>query len=778
MPRGILAFFAGVLLFQQLPDLPSAWWLAGVPLFAWPGWRFPFLRLPLLAAAGFCWALLHAHLLGPAELPRVWLGKVVEAEGRIAGLPRCTADRCTFFFEARRLVSGTAECRGRWRLRLTWYRQPPGLAPGDRWRLAVKLKPVVGYRNPGSFDYAGWLHARGVRYRGYVRGEGKLLERGGWSLDRLRQEISRGIEAGVESPRAAAVMRALAVGDRGGLTSRDRNTFAATGTSHLVAISGLHVGLVAGLAWLLGAFLWRRVPALCARWPARVAAAPLATGAATAYAALAGFSLPTQRALLMLLVVAVARVARRHARPGSVLATALLAVLLWDPAAVREAGFWLSFGAVAILLAFSRAGGRWRWFWLQLALSLGLLPVLSWQQMPLSLLSPLVNLAAIPLFSLVVIPGTLLAVALEWLLGWPGGPWLQAMAWLLERVLEALDRLARWNPPLSGHEPWLWAGAWLLALLLAWRLRVGSARHRGAVLALLALFGLGACIPSLHTLPPGHFELTLLDVGQGLSAVVRTRNHLLVYDTGPAFPSGFDTGSAVVAPYLKTLGAVRVDRLVLSHGDSDHTGGARGLLARIAADEILAGEPRRLHLDRPVVPCRAGDRWWWDGVRFQVISPAPEAGLRGNDASCVLRISSGGRVLLLTGDIEAAVEEALVTRHGRALRSDLVVAAHHGSASSSTPAFVAATRPAWVLFSSGPGNRWGFPKERVVERWCAAGARPLDTAWEGAIRLRFAPGLVKVVERYARDHGRYWRPQMGRQKPVACSMIAPIEDGG
>jgi len=778
MPRGILAFFAGVLLFQQMPVPLSAGWLAGVLPLAWLGWRLPRLRLLLLVPAGFSWALLHLQLFGPAELPREWLGPVVEAEGQVTGLPRCTAERCTFFFEARRLLSGTAERRGRWRLRLSWYRQPPGLSPGDRWRLPVKLKPVIGYRNPGGFDYAGWLHAKGVRYRGYVRGEGELLERGGRSLDRLRQRLSDRIEAALESPRAAAVMRALAVGDRGGLASRERDAFAATGTSHLMAISGLHVGLVAGLAWLLGAFLWRRMPALCARRPARVAAAPLAMGVAIAYAALAGFSLPTLRALVMLLVVSAAMVARRNARPGSVLATALLAVLLWDPAAVREAGFWLSFGAVAILLVFAHAGGRWRWLWLQLALSLGLLPVLAWQQMPLSLLSPLVNLLAIPLFSLVVVPGTLLAVALEWLSGWPGGPWLQAMAWLLERVLDGLHLLAGWNPPLSSREPWLWVGAWLLALLLAWRLRVGSLRQRGAVLALLALSGLGACVPSRRILPPGHFELTLLDVGQGLSAVVRTRHHLLVYDTGPAFPSGFDTGSAVVAPYLQTLGAMRVDRLVLSHGDNDHTGGARGLLAHIAADEILAGEPRRLRLGRPVVPCRAGDQWWWDGVRFQVISPAPEAGLRGNDASCVLRISSGGRVLLLTGDIEAAVEEVLVAHHGQALRSDLVVAAHHGSAGSSTPAFVAATRPAWVLFSSGPGNRWGFPREAVVARWCAVGARPLDTAREGAIRLHFAPDSVAVVERYARDHRRYWHPQMERQKPVACSMIAPIEDGG
>ena len=774
MAWSAILFVAGVWLAGRQPALAlPLWFWPALPLALAAAWRRPRHRFLLALPAGFCWALAHAWLIHPAVLPDHWLQRSVGVEGRVAGLPRCDQQRCSFDFQADRLVDGRVRRSGRWRFRLAWYRHPPPLRSGERWRMRVKLKPVVGYRNPGGFDYAGWLQARGVRYRGYVVA-GEYLEAAEPGIDRLRQEISASLDRTMDSPAAAAVMRALVVGDRSGLGHRLRDLFSATGTSHLMAISGLHIGLVAGLVWLLSASLWWRFPSLCARWPARLAAAPAALAAAFGYAALAGFSLPTQRALVMLAVLVAALLARRHLPPARALAMAAVAVLLWQPSAVEEAGFWLSFGAVAILLVWApRLRGRIRWLWLQLGVSLGLLPILVWQGMALSLVSPLVNLAAIPLFSLLVVPGALVATLLEMAFGWPGGPWLTAMGWLVDRLLAGLEWAARWNPQVAGTEPWLWAAFAAAAAGLAWPFAGRGWKGRFAAVAVPLGVALLMFLRIPRPPPANSFELTLLDVGQGLSAVVRTHRHLLVYDTGPAFPSGFDTGAAVVAPYLAWLGAGRVDRLVLSHGDNDHVGGAAGLLARARVDGILAGEPQRVRLRQRVVPCRAGDQWWWDGVHFQILWPPPESRLRGNDASCVLRVSTGREAALLTGDLEADGEARLLRRAGHRLASGVVVAGHHGSSTSSSPAFVAATRPQWVLFSAGPFNRWGFPKPEVVERWRRVAGHLLDTSAVGAIRLRLSRRRIRLVEAYAKAHRRHWQ---WRQERGACSMIARIDE--
>ena len=765
----VLAFVAGILLFQQLPFLPSAHWLWGLPLLV-PCWyfcrRWPW--LPMLAT-GFAYAFLHALLTFPAAVPETFLGETVLAEGRIHDLPRRQGERARFLFCAQALQLGERRLLGDWCFRLSWYTEAPELHSGERWRLPLRLRKVIGYRNPGSFDYSGWLFGQGVRYTGYVKGEGERLRSPGGTLDELRQRLSARLDGHIESPAAAAIMRALAVGDRSGMTRHHRDVFAATGTSHLIAISGLHIGLVSGLVYLLGRFLWCRVPALCARWPASVAATVPAILAGAGYAALAGFSLATQRALIMLAVIMTALLLRRHLRPLQALVIALLAVVAWDPLSLQSAGFWLSFGAVGILyLVASRGSGRWSWLWQQFGISLGLMPILIWQQMELSLLSPLVNLFAIPLFSLLVVPGVLLGLLLETTAGQPGTLLLEGTAWLVDGLYRVLEWLSRWNPSLNGHEfPLrLLLGVVFLAgarvLLQGWRYRPVLV----FVPLVVVLFpGAGNMTPAP---PPNGFEFRLLDVGQGLSAVVRTAHHVLVFDTGPRFASGFNTGDAVLAPYLRTLGVDRVDRLLLSHGDLDHVGGTAGLLQHLEVEEILGGEPERLGLHRPVTRCRRGEQWWWDGVHFELLSPGPLPGPEGNDASCVLRIATGNQALLLTGDIEAGVEQALVESDAAGLRSSVVVAAHHGSSSSSSAGFVNAVSPRYVLFSAGAHNRWGFPRSGVQQRWCDAGAVPLNTAVEGAIGFRFTPSSLEGPFLHARSHRRYWQWQMGTSKNSGC----------
>jgi len=764
MVPGTLAFLGGVLLFYSLPSLPSTAWLVAIPAL-WPVRRFAG-GLPAWFCAGLLYSLAHAHWNRPPSLPEAALGRTVVVEGEVTGLPHCRARRCAFLFDAHVLETADRRWRGRWRLRLAAYDASAAPVPGERWRLPVRVRSVVGYRNPGGFDYAGWLYARGVRYSGYVKGETLRLATGRWSLDRLRWKLSQALDAVVKPSRAAALVRALVVGDRGGLTHEDKAVFAATGTSHLVAISGLHVGLVAGFAWWVTAGLWRFVPGLCGRWPARVAGAPAAMAAALAYAALAGFSLPTRRALVMLLVAAAAVILRRHAVSWRVLAVAALLVLVMDPQSVREAGFWLSFGAVALIfLVLRHRPGRFSWLWVQPVVSLGLNPVLALQGMVPSLLSPLVNLLAVPAFSFLLVPSALVVTGMEWALDWPGNLPAVVLGGMAEAAMDALAWAARWNPAWPGGGFMVWVPAFLAVTA------VTAGRWSVRRLGLLAF---GCALVSMLGRPPSPprdgFELTLLDVGQGLAAVVRTRHHLMVYDTGPAFASGFDTGRAVVVPYLRRLDATRVDLLVLSHADQDHQGGAGSLLRAVPVEAVLSGEPERLALRRVAAPCRAGDRWWWDGVRFEVLWPE-RVGARGNDASCVLRISVGEQVLLLTGDLEAAAEKRLVARWGPRLAATVVVAAHHGSAGSSSSSFVAATRPRWVLFSAGHGNRWGFPRPEVVARWCRSGAQPLNTATSGALRLTFsAQGGVRI-DRWRRFHGRWWEFRPHRHRQRSCGMI-------
>lgn len=773
----VVVFVLGVACFQLMPELPSpAWlWVLIPVLLCWRTCvRF---RLPLALMLGFGWGFSHALITRPASLPEAFLGTDVQAHGQIIGLPQRKGDGARFLFRVHALARDGQVLEGNWTFRIGWYRAAPELRAGERWRLPLRLKKVVAYRNPGSFDYAGWLYAKGVRYSGHVRGEGQLIESAHWGLDRLRQRISSGLDPPGASPRSVAVMRALAVGDRSGLTSEERDLFAATGTSHLMAISGLHVGLITGLVFLMARFLWSRLPRLCARWPAPVAAAVPAMAAGVGYAALAGFTLPTQRALVMLLVAMGALLSRRHIRPWRGLSVALLAVVLWDPMALLSAGFWLSFVAVAMILWFSGQNRiRGRWWWLQLAISLGTMPVLAWQQMELSLISPLVNLVVIPLFSLLIVPGTLAGVMLEAVWEWPGQWLLREVALLIEGTLGILDGIADWNPRLSGREPLLWLALASLAALVVWR-RGERPRVVGLAAGLFLLIILVFRMDS-GRIGPHRFELELLDVGQGLSAVVRTANHVLVFDTGPRFSSGFNTGSAVLRPYLSSLGVSQIDKLLLSHGDLDHVGGARDLVEGMRVEEILAGEPGRLQMMPEAKRCQAGEQWWWDGVHFTILWPPRGTLPDGNNSSCVLRISTGEKALLLTGDIEGRVERQLVEKQNRYLASAVVVAPHHGSNSSSTGPFIEVTEPRYVLFSAGAGNRWGFPRQEVLGRWCKGGALPLSTAAEGSIRFRFGPSSLSGPRLHGRRHKRYWQWQMEQQIPPSCSMIAASEYRG
>lgn len=756
-----LAFAAGCLLLQGFAALPPLWLVTALPLL--PLLARPFPRpLPaglLWLPAGFLWALFQAHLLLDENLPPRAEGVDLWLEGRIASLPARTPRRVRFELavDSARLAATGQPVAMVSRVRLSWYGRFPDLVPGETWRLRVRLKRPHGFRNPGGFDYERWLFRHGIRATGYVRadpGNRRLATARGDVVNRLRHGLRQRLEAWLPDTPAAGLLQALVVGDRSDIGEQEWAVLRATGTNHLMAISGLHIGLLAGLGFWLGRWLWRFSGRGLLWLPAPRFGVLTALFLATGYAALAGFSVPTQRALIMAAVGLLALWRYRRVASGQTLGLALLLVLAFDPLAVLDPGLWLSFAAVGLIFyglqgrlrAAGRLGQALRVQWW---ISLGLLPLLLLLFGQASLISPLANLLAVPLVGLLVVPLALLG-SLPGLI-WPvGGEFLLAAGtWLMQGILSGLGILAGWpyaqwgGATVSGLATVL-ALAGMLLLLMP---RGMPGRFAGALLLLPLLF------PPSSGPPPGQADFTLLDVGQGLAAVVRTRGHVLIYDTGPRFGPDFEAGSAVVVPFLRAAGIGKIDRLLISHGDSDHRGGAAAILRALPVADFLAS--RRLTIGgRRSRPCRAGEGWEWDGVRFDLLHPQAGEG-RGNDASCVLRVAAAGRVLLLTGDIERPAERRLVRRLGTALRADVLVAPHHGSRSSSSPAFLEAVRPRWVLFPVGYRNRYGFPDPRVRARYAQRRVRMLASAacGAGALRLGGEPLQMRCYRRAARH---YW----------------------
>ncbi|WP_190275878.1 DNA internalization-related competence protein ComEC/Rec2 [Thiorhodovibrio frisius] len=740
LPAIALALSAGIGIFFLQQRLPSGLLVLGMGALltlAAIGWRW--LRLAALVVIGFGYAYWASSPLLTQPFSESLLRQDLLIEGRIAGLPDQTPERARWLFDIEQASHQGQSVRLPERVRLSWYKGAPALAAGERWRLLVRLKPPHGFMNPAGFDYERWLFQQGIGATGYVRDsdQNQRLDAGpgGDWLNRLRQQWRTHIITVLGETRAAALVRALVLGDREGLGPPEWQVLTRTGTNHLLAISGLHIGLIAAAVFFLGRWLWARLGSLALRLAAPRAGAVAALLAAFGYSALAGFSISTQRALVMLAVVLVALLARRQLRPLSGISLALVAVLLIDPLSVLSYGFWLSFGAVGALLyalgsRLGQPGLIAGWTRAQWAVALGLLPLLLLLFGRASLIAPPVNLLAVPLFS-VLLPAILLATLISLASGW-GWPLLMVGA-LLEQGFQLLNILAElpWATLGLGERPlWVWGAAFAgVALLLAPRGLPG--RWLGLIYLLPLLL--------VRPLPPapGTAAVTVLDVGQGLAVAVRTARHTLVYDLGPRFPSGFNTGSAVVAPYLRALGIGEVDLLVVSHADQDHAGGLSGLLEEIPVARLLSGEPAELEsaLSSGVTaePCQAGQQWHWDGVDLAILHPSAATQLEGNDSSCVLKITTGGASLLLSGDAGRRIEAELVRDYGQALRAEVLVAGHHGSTTSSARAFLQQVDPRWVIYSAGFANRYGFPAKVVSERVDHLGIPSLNTATTGAI---------------------------------------------
>lgn len=702
-------------------------------------WRSDAAACVLIAAVAMGHAALAAQSLQDAQTH--WRDRAAQTpvdvlRGHVVGLP----DREEF--RTRFVLRETATGQ---RVRMGWYDDAPDLQPGQCWQIRGRLREAHGSVNAGGFDYEQWLFRERLVGSASVRGAERCADDRAASLDRLRDSLSKRLRDAATTRAGQALIPALVVGDRRGLSDADWTALRRTGTSHLVAISGLHIGLLAVVGYVLGAWLWRRSAWLCRRLAAPRAGAVLGLALALAYAALSGFALPAQRALIMVAVFVACVLLGRSTLNWHALGLAAIAVLLRDPLAPLAPGFWLSFAAVGWIILIGRAGlyqraHAWlRWPMLQLGLSLGLVPLTAVWFGEVSLLGPAVNFILIPIFA-VFVPLLLLASA-ALLLGWMLP--IQLMGFSAAGLLGLLATLGAWP-----------AGA--LAVALDWQLALcaglGLAILFAARSVLARVAGAALLLPLVATsaaqVPAGQARIDVFDVGQGLSVLVRTARHALLYDAGPAYRSGFDAGEAIVLPGLRAMDVRALDLLVISHGDGDHAGGA---------DAVLSGLPVADRLGAGGRPCRAGQRWDWDGVAFDVLHPESDDA-QGNNSSCVLRIrSADGMAALLPGDIERSAEAQLLAR-AATVRSDLLILPHHGSSSSSSAEFLAAVQPRWAVAPAGYANRWGFPTAPVRARLAENDTHLLSTAHQGQLQFDLGAGLQ--IRRMARaDAPRIWRHQ-------------------
>ena len=750
---------------------------------------------------GFLWAATFATIRLNEQLPKNWQQKSITLIGVVASLPEVTERGERFRFDVEKILTkdATKTLKIPPHISLNFYREnnrsnpisaKPENAPslgnyfhaGERWQFTVRLKRPHSTYNPHGFDFEAWALAENMRATGTIHNKSgyKKLANFVWKpsylVEHFREKVGNHISQTLANKPYAGVIRALVVGDDSQISATDWNVYLRTGVNHLMSISGLHITMLAGLAFAIAAFVWRRFPSLVMHMPTRKAATIAGLIVAILYALLAGMSVPTQRTLYMLISFALALLFGRNLAISRALAIALMVVVLLDPWAVIAPGFWLSFGAVA-LIAYVSVGRLATRHWFkealntQWAITLGLLPMLIFMFGQTSIVSPLANAFAIPIISLIVVPMAILGslIHVDFI--------LQTAHFVLEICMQGLTWLAN-LPTWQQAAPPIWA--MLVAMLgVLWMLlpRGFPQRWLGLVL-LLPLF-----FVSLPKLTDGEMQVAVLDVGQGLAVVIKTANHTLLYDAGPQFSSQSDAGSRIVMPYLRGEGIKKLDGFIVSHNDIDHSGGVASVLAQMPLDWFASSYnlPAEMQLPARQLKCFAGQYWQWDSVKFEVLHPAIESyknlEIKDNNRSCVVKVTSRFGSVLLTGDIEKQAEKVLLETSLQAsihapsgdavlnnnlLKSDVLIAPHHGSKTSSTSEFIAAIGAQHVIFTVGYLNRFKHPKPLIVERYIASGADVFRSDYQGAMLLNFIKNKGSTqnnpikIEAWRQTRPRYW----------------------
>jgi competence protein ComEC len=763
--------------------LPALVWLAAARL-PHPGRAaFALVTFTLLAFA-LC-GLRSMHFAAQGLDPALE-GRDIAVTGVVAAMPQRNETGLRFRLEVESASMADAPVRIPPQLYLGWYggvipdpdgifelqRQAAELHAGERWRMTLRLKAPHGNSNPHGFDYELWLWEQGLQATGYVRSgprdtpPQRLGDTWRHPVERARQDVRDRIFEHVADRKTAGLIAALVVGDQNAIDRADWDIFRATGVAHLMSISGLHITMFAWAAALLVGALWRRSERLCLAWPAQHAALVGGMLLAAGYALFSGWGVPSQRTIWMLATVGLLRLSARRWPWPQVWLLACAVVVALDPWALLQAGFWLSFVAVGVLFAtdaglapvasgtgtrLKRAASRvvasLREQWV-ITVALTPLTLLLFGQV--SLVGLLANAVAIPWVTLVITPLAMTGVLFS--------PLWDVAAWAVQALAVYLGWLAALPfATISSPAPPVWAGVAgviggvLLAMRLPWH-----ARALGLPLLLPVLLW-QAPRPA-----PGQFELLAADIGQGNAVIVRTAAHALVYDSGPRYSPESDAGHRVLVPLLRAMDE-KVDILMLSHRDTDHTGGAVAVLQMQPQAELLSSieDSHELQSVRRARRCTAGRRWQWDGVDFELLHPVAadyEAANRPNSMSCVLRISNGVRTALLVGDIEqpqeARLVEQFVSTESSLLRADVLLVPHHGSKTSSSGAFLDAVQPSLALAQAGYRNRFGHPAQLVLERYRARGVPVIDSPHCGAALWRSDDSSNVTCQRVLEP--RYW----------------------
>jgi competence protein ComEC len=764
-------------------------WGSGIAWFAARGWAhgaraavFGLLVICAACAAGFGWAQMAGHQRLAGSLSVEDEGRDLPVVGVVATLPQRIERGVRFGFDVEQC---NCSVQGQ-RISLAWYsdgradmlQDVPRIVPGQRWQITVRLKRRHGVANPHGFDAELWMLEQGFAGTGYVRPARlseqpqRLLaqEQGGFfvQIERWRAQTRERMIAQAGDVPQLNVLLALTIGDQRALSQSDWTVYNAAGVGHLLSISGLHVTMFAALMGWLALQLARLWPALVYRIPAPRIGWAVGWAAALAYALVAGFAVPAQRTVLMLTVVVASRLFARQAHPAHVLAWAGFAVLVADPFAILSPGAWFSFAAVAMLMlsdtwAEDVTAADWRQrlkraAYAQAAVTIGLVPwsILFFSQV--SLVSPLANALAIPWISLIVTPVALLGAVAVWPVPALGG-WVLDLAALLMRAIDGILRsMAQWDWAVAAFPA---PSAAVFAVASAGAVVLLALRSRWRWLGLIAMLPLFA--PPLDQPAQGAWRVTFLDVGQGMAVLVETTRRVLLYDAGPQYNADSDSGQRVIAPYLRARGIRQLDGMVISHADSDHSGGAasvqRALPVNWLASTLPAGHPA-LAGAAPQQDCKAGDAWQWDQLRFTFLHPPAawlgDAKAKTNALSCVLQVTDGKYTVLLTGDIEAPQEALLLQTHNAALRADVLLVPHHGSKTSSTPAFLEAVAPAYAVFQNGYRNRFSHPAPDVWARYGGGAIERLRSDAHGAVVFDVsARGIAVTRTRLAQP--RWWR---------------------
>jgi competence protein ComEC len=757
-----LAVFSGNLVLQASPRLPSMYVavvVGSMGILSWVSqrWIDDAFRARIVAMAGLAMlgyavaAMAGAHVMS-ARLPLALEGRDFLVEGRVTGLPVRNHDSVGFVFDIERNLDANA-FQGN--VRVAWFGPVQAPPACSRWQLLLRLKRPRGLANPGGADAERMAVVRGIDAVGYVR-DGPLNRKLGTMrcVDGIREAIGQTVAERLGGRHAARLVLALAVGDTRGLGEDDWHLARVTGTSHLVAISGLHTGMAALLAAWFAGLAWRAWPTLGLYLPRQVAQAMGAVVLVLPYCMLAGSGLPAVRSTIMVCIVAFAHARRRHVAPSHVLAMALAAIVLVDPMAPLAAGFWLSFAGVALLVGMLGAGRRGVRAWfaqllrMQVLMTLALMPLSVAFFGQWSLVGLLANMVVAPFVSVVVVPLTLAGALMLHGVEAAATPVLQLAAFGMDAIWWVLKAFAR-----VPHGQWLLAGSGPAMVALGMAGALWCCTPCGWPRRWLGLLPLAAVVwPPVDRPVEGAARAWAWDVGQGLSVLVQTRSHAVLVDAGPRSRSGYDLGAAVVVPALRASGVQTLDLLVLSHGDIDHAGGEASVAMAYPAARRMSGEPRRTR--RGADAC-VESRWTWDGVQFHVW-PASASG-PANDRSCVLLVTTDAGRLLLPGDAGKAVEPALAKKVG-AGPPTVLVAGHHGSASATSEGFLRALEPTHAIVSAGWRNRFGHPHRDVVARLQRHAVDMSNTASDGAVGIHLPAGRPPVIEmRWRRDVRHWWR---------------------